>query len=207
MEIDLLENPYVARMMKQFKCEKSKDFKPQDILKLDTLLERTKTRLKIDKYLKNIKKSVQLEFGIFEKTLEYCLCRNIKQTMASSVYEHLAYNIIQNINPLTYIKNRTLLNNIRNNLIEPQVVPFLLPYQMHPEHWSKLIEKLKYEEEKEKNQSVSRSYKCPGCKERKFFIQLIQTRSLDEPATTFMTCLNCFVTYKNLPFIKDVIKD
>ena len=70
-----------------------------------------------------------------------------------------------------------------------------MPLQcMFPEHWKPLVdEKSKrdrtlYEINKEMATDI---YKCGRCKKRECSFYQLQTRSADEPMTTFVTCLNC----------------
>ena len=39
-------------------------------------------------------------------------------------------------------------------------------------------------------------YKCGRCKKRECTFYQLQTRSADEPMTTFVTCLNCGTRWK-----------
>jgi transcription elongation factor S-II len=41
------------------------------------------------------------------------------------------------------------------------------------------------------NQSETDMFKCGKCKQRKTKYYQMQTRSADEPMTTFVTCINC----------------
>ena len=41
------------------------------------------------------------------------------------------------------------------------------------------------------NQSETDMFKCGKCQKRKTSYYQMQTRSADEPMTTFVTCLNC----------------
>ena len=63
-----------------------------------------------------------------------------------------------------------------------------------PENWKVLIDK-KYERDKilyeSKPEAMTDQYKCGKCKKRETSFYELQTRSADEPMTTFITCLNC----------------
>ena len=66
--------------------------------------------------------------------------------------------------------------------------------EMNPNVWNKLIEK---KLKRDKNiaegdvRSATDEYKCYKCKKKKCTFYQLQTRSADEPMTTFITCLNC----------------
>ena len=53
-----------------------------------------------------------------------------------------------------------------------------------------------YIEQREKNIVYSDAYKCFKCGESKCKITQAQTRSADEPMTTFVVCVVCHNTFK-----------
>ena len=65
---------------------------------------------------------------------------------------------------------------------------------MFPEHWSQLREKQQATDEFlyfRKPDINTDEYKCGKCKQRKCTYYELQTRSADEPMTTFILCLEC----------------
>lgn len=88
------------------------------------------------------------------------------------------------------IKNNILKKLINDNSVKLDDVAFLKPHHMHPNNWKMYSEKIEYL--KEKNKVVTTDvYKCYKCKQRKCTTVQKQTRSADEPATTFVLCQNC----------------
>jgi transcription elongation factor S-II len=66
--------------------------------------------------------------------------------------------------------------------------------EMQPERWSKLIEeKIKRDKSKyEVNMDAATdTFTCRKCKQNKCSYYQMQTRSADEPMTTFVSCLSC----------------
>ena len=94
------------------------------------------------------------------------------------------------------IKNKTFKKNILNGTINPSYVAFLSPSQIHPQNWDKILKKKEYIEQRENNIIYSDAYKCYKCGESKCKITQIQTRSADEPMTTFVVCIVCHNTFK-----------
>ena len=47
------------------------------------------------------------------------------------------------------------------------------------------------EQDKINNQATSNVYECKKCKNRKCSVTQRQTRAADEPATTFVKCIEC----------------
>jgi DNA-directed RNA polymerase subunit M/transcription elongation factor TFIIS len=74
------------------------------------------------------------------------------------------------------------------------------PQYLFPEHWKPLLdEKTKrdrtlYEINKEMATDI---YTCGRCKKKECTYYQLQTRSADEPMTTFVTCLNCGKRWKH----------
>ena len=71
--------------------------------------------------------------------------------------------------------------------------------EMNPERWNELIQikikkdKAKYEENME---AATDTFTCNKCKQKKCTYYQMQTRSADEPMTTFVSCLNCGARWK-----------
>jgi transcription elongation factor S-II len=87
--------------------------------------------------------------------------------------------------------NNSLLYNIQNKIIKPEMCAFLSPQQINPNKWIDLLEKQKNKEDIEKNMATTDLYTCRKCGGKKFKIRVMQTRSADEPSTKFVTCLTC----------------
>jgi len=96
-------------------------------------------------------------------------------------------------------KNSTLLKNIKEGSIDVEKVGIISHQEMNPAHWKLLIEakiereKNTYENNKE---GASKEFKCMRCKKRETKYTQVQTRSADEPMTTFVTCINCGNNWK-----------
>ena len=66
--------------------------------------------------------------------------------------------------------------------------------QMFPERWKEIIDnkskrdRFLYEVNKE---MATDAYTCGRCHKKECSYYQMQTRSADEPMTTFVTCLNC----------------
>ena len=75
----------------------------------------------------------------------------------------------------------------------------MTPQELFPEYWKELIDE-KYRKEKLlymiREVPKTTKFKCRRCKSRKTTYYELQTRSADEPMTTFITCLNCGKRWK-----------
>ena len=73
------------------------------------------------------------------------------------------------------------------------------PSEMFPEMWKSILDKkekrdqLKYEK---RSEIATNLYRCGKCGKSQCSIYQLQTRSADEPMTTFVTCLNCDKRWK-----------
>ena len=73
------------------------------------------------------------------------------------------------------------------------------PYELFPEQWEEIIKKKKAKKELEYSRNagqITYTYKCSRCKKNKCSYYQLQTRSCDEPMTTFVKCLNCSKQWK-----------
>jgi len=142
---------------------------------------------KINNTIKLFSKIIKKEFAILvEKSIRlfsekyadendaYILLESIYDTKVDELYSILT------INP-------KLINNDSDAL----TIASLKPEQLNPENYEKIIKKKEIEEYKKNDIKSSNAFKCSKCKKRKCSVIQKQTRAGDEPATTFVTCLEC----------------
>ena len=92
------------------------------------------------------------------------------------------------------LKNTAFLEQIKNKEITGKTLERLTHYEMDPERWSELIDKKIKREASKFNTNIQAStdmFTCRKCKSKKCTYYELQTRSADEPATIFVTCLDC----------------
>lgn len=106
---------------------------------------------------------------------------------------------------LIYVDHfRTIYNNIKscddivlkinNETLTPHALSFMTHQEIKPERWQNLIiEKIKRDKSKyEVNMDAATdTFTCRKCKSNKCSYYQMQTRSADEPMTTFVSCLSC----------------
>lgn len=161
----------------------------------ETNIERAEYQIVLSNILNNIKMAIDIETSIFEYALIYSL-NKYDHTFIKPVYKDKFYFIISNLEKDNKINNISLKKKILNNEINPKIIAFMSPSQIFPEKWENIIKKKEYIELRENNVAYSDTYKCKRCGEAKCKISLIQTRSGDEPMTTFVSCLVCHNTTK-----------
>ena len=92
------------------------------------------------------------------------------------------------------LKQTSLLDQLKNKDISPQNVAFMTHQEYNPTRWKALIEsKMKRDASKydDNIQASTNMYTCKKCKSSRCTYYEMQTRSADEPATIFVTCLDC----------------
>lgn len=157
-------------------------------------------QLNINKFAKIFELSIEdtlvknLEKGIFNETIHYCKEFSIDLKWSSpeflKKYAQLSRKVYANI---TYTKNaENVKKRILNNEWTPELIASMSHEELYPEYYEKFreenIEKIK---KANKSESHDGFFKCGKCKSKNTTYTQAQTRSADEPMTTFVTCLNC----------------
>jgi len=118
----------------------------------------------------------------------------------SSIYVNKAISIYTNLDPASHVKNPRFKERVLLGEITPEKVPTLSPQEMFPEKWKTLLdEKFKIDKQlyETRTEAATDIYKCGKCQKRVCTYFQLQTRSADEPMTTFVTCLNCGNRWKH----------
>jgi DNA-directed RNA polymerase subunit M/transcription elongation factor TFIIS len=150
---------------------------------------------KLSEYV-SIKNAKLLEETIYDFTLVFCNDNNVDKYLLEEIYSSKFNSILNNINPNSYIKNNYLLNAINNEEVNITEIPYLRPEDIFPDNWRAIKTKLNMIEEKRKNMNMVELFPCKKCGCKKHTIKQMQTRSCDEPMTTFITCQTCGNTVK-----------
>lgn len=179
-----------------FITENSVDIKDEYIQNAEKLLNRAENQIKLNEILFDIDISLKIELSIFEFSLIYCLNNNLNNNFIKAVYEDKLNSIIANLIDIKNINNKTLKKDLLTKKINPSYVAFMSPAQLHPQKWLYWVKKKEYKEIRENSIVYTDTYKCFKCGERKTKVTQAQTRSADEPMTTFVTCLICYNTFK-----------
>lgn len=134
-----------------------------------------------------------IEISIFNYTLNEATRKKIVKKWENKYFVQLYVNrlrtIISNMD-----NNATLLESIKNKNISKKALEHLTHQEMNPSIWKALIEaKIKRDKNMTSDNMMAATdqFKCYKCKKRKCTYYEMQTRSADEPMTTFVTCLNC----------------
>jgi len=143
------------------------------------------------------KQAINLEKGIFNYALKEASNRNIVKKWDNPYFVQIYSDKLRTI--YFNIKNTKHLHNmIKTNTIKPHKIAFLTHQEMDPERWDSMIEaKRKRDKNKyESRQSTTSEFTCFKCKSNDCTYYQMQTRSADEPMTTFVTCMSCANRWK-----------
>jgi len=144
------------------------------------------------KYIKNLntivdkKYSNQIEQSIYDFTIDYATVQETPY-LVEQIYE----SKIDEIMNLLKDKEIYLVKAINEGVINVSNIGFMNPVELNPDKYNHIINKKKKEEDKLNNQATSTVYTCKKCKKNKCQVTQRQTRAADEPATTFVKCIEC----------------
>ena len=157
---------------------------------------RSNIRKKLDEILNNEKNSSNLEKGIFNYSLKEADQRKIVKKWDNKQFIQIYVDRLRSI--MINLKG-DVLKQINEGTIKPHIVAFMTHQELSPERWATMIEtKTKRDKNKfETNMSAATDvFTCRKCKGNQCTFYQLQTRSADEPMTTFVTCLICTARFK-----------
>ena len=159
---------------------------------------RTNIRNKLNIILEDETASTNLEKGIYNYAIKEA---NAKKIVKKWENVHFAQMYIDRVRSIYInLKNKELLAQIKNKEIAPQTVAFMTHQELKPEHWTDLISRKIKRDAAKYTINIEAStdmFTCRKCKSKRCTYYELQTRSADEPATIFVTCLDCGKNWKS----------
>jgi transcription elongation factor S-II len=152
--------------------------------------------VKLGKLLDN-KLSAQSIENMEKSICNYCIkdagARNIVKKWNNPFFVQLYLDRLRSI--YVNLKGDTeFRQRLLNKEIKPHEVGGMTHQDMAPTKWQKLIEDKKVRDENRyapKLEASTDNFTCRKCKSKKCSYYQLQTRSADEPMTTFVTCIEC----------------
>lgn len=163
----------------------------------DPVIFRTNVCHSLNEIINNNKYSLNLEKGIFNYSIKEATRRKIIKKWENINFVQIYIDHFRSI--YFNIKNNVILDKIKNNIIKPDVLAFMTHQELNPERWKVLIEKKIKRDQSKYNTNMDAAtdiFICKKCKSNKCSYYQMQTRSADEPMTTFVSCLDCGARWK-----------
>ena len=90
--------------------------------------------------------------------------------------------------------NTELMKMLVSGEIKPHKIAFMTHQEMKPSRWETLVNNKKVRDQNMYNPKLDANtdnFTCRRCKSNRCSYYQLQTRSGDEPMTTFITCIEC----------------
>lgn len=158
---------------------------------------RKNIRGKLQELLESEKKAVNLEKGVYNYSIKEANSRKVVKKWDNPYYIQIYLDRLRSI--YINLSKPELLNSVKDGTIKTKTLAFMTHQEMQPEKWEPLIQakikkdKSKYDTQQE---AMTDTFKCRKCHSNKCSYYQMQTRSADEPMTTFVTCLECANRWK-----------
>ena len=159
---------------------------------------RTNIQRRLNLVLDSETLSVNLEKGVFNYAIKEAGIQKIIKKWDNPYFVQIYLDRLRSI--YINLKNPELLSRLKTEDITPQALAYMTHQEMDPTHWKDLLEqKMKRDANKYTNdvQASTDMFTCRKCKSKRCTYYEMQTRSADEPATLFVTCLDCGKNWKS----------
>lgn len=159
---------------------------------------RSKLRTELNKFVRNKKKSTNIEKSIYNYAIKSATEQNIIKKWDNKYFKQIYVDkfrsIYFNLNPKSSIGSKDLLKKVKKGEIKTKDIAFMRHQLLQPAKWQEAIDR-KIARDKNLTEidlsCATDEFKCAKCKQRVCTYYQLQTRSADEPMTTFVTCMTC----------------
>jgi DNA-directed RNA polymerase subunit M/transcription elongation factor TFIIS len=148
---------------------------------------REKFRIALHKIVEDPLLSENIEIGVFNYSIQHANEKKMVKQWSNPLFCEIYLS-----------KMKSLLYNLTPELIQsmdtPHLVAFKSVHEFNSAKWKEMMDRQKKREEYLFSNTLASNttdYICFKCKGNKCMYYQLQTRSADEPMTTFVTCVNC----------------
>lgn len=141
---------------------------------------------------------VLLEKIILDKTFQEAdkkfVVKHFDNPLFTSLYTTIARRLVVNLDPNSYAKNTELYEKVQQGSLSLEHLRTMTIQDLQPHLYTELRDRQLLREQHllEGNKAMATDiFECNRCHKRQCTYYQLQTRSADEPMTTFITCLNC----------------
>ena len=154
---------------------------------------RSNIRTELHKIVNDEKITCNLEKGILNYSIMVAKEKNIVRKWDNTYFVVL---YIERMRTIMYnLKhNPELMSILMSSEIKPHKIAFMTHQEMKPSRWERLINDKKIRDKNMYNPQLDANtdnFTCRRCKSKRCSYYQLQTRSADEPMTTFVTCIDC----------------
>jgi len=138
------------------------------------------------------KMAKNLEKGIYNFCVVDAGKKNIVKKWDNEYFIHIYIDRLRSV--FFNLDSEYLIEIVNLKKIKIHEIAFMTHQEMRPAKWKKLIDDKKIRDENKYTPKIEAStdnFTCWKCKSKKCTYYQLQTRSADEPMTTFVTCLSC----------------
>ena len=154
---------------------------------------------KFTEITKSEDESKAIEDNTFTFVTEYCKNNNIPQTIKNGIFRNLyvskSRQLYHNLKEDSYVNNTQIAKLISKKRIKYEQIAFYSYKQLFPSKWKKFNKDLEILNKDiadfDKEVTATDIFTCGKCKKNRCVYAEFQTRSCDESATLFITCLSC----------------
>lgn len=158
---------------------------------------RSNIRIKLETYLADENICKNLEKGIYNYCIKEATERQIVKKWDNVYFTHIYLDKLRSV--YYNLKNPQLITRIMSKSIKAHELAFMTHQEIIPEKWATLLSDKKIREENiyaPKLEASTDGFTCRKCKSKECSYYQLQTRSADEPMTTFVTCIKCGTRWK-----------
>ena len=156
------------------------------------LVFREEVRKSIDVILTNKCYSVNIEKGIYNKSIRIADSKNVVKKWENIYFVQIYIDRFRSV--YLNLTDSNIVTKLENGIFKPQDIGTMSHQELSPDKWKKLVT-----EKKEKDEHMyvpnldgnTDMFVCRRCKSNKCSYYQLQTRSADESMTTFVTCVSC----------------
>jgi DNA-directed RNA polymerase subunit M/transcription elongation factor TFIIS len=136
------------------------------------------------------REAANLERGIFNYSIRDATLKNVVKKWENPYFVQIYFDRFRTI----WRNIEHIVNRISNKEIKARNIGKMNHQELDPNRWAVMIQEKK---EKDENryaptlEANTDNYTCRKCKSKKCSYYQLQTRSADEPMTTYVTCLDC----------------
>ena len=142
-----------------------------------------------------------IEKSIYNASIKEARAKLIERSWDSIHFKYIyKKNFVKVFSNISTNKNADFVTHkLKYYTWEPEKIISMTPQELYPDIWEELLLKNKKKLDAlsvDRNVQGTSMFKCGKCKKNNCTYFQMQTRSADEPMTTFVTCLNCSNRWK-----------